>query len=759
MNKDFNMSFYRPKELRTYSLAALMCLPVITSAGVADATEANKTRQLDKITVSEKNPVLNANPYASVASPFKAEIMSSDKYTQPIVKTPKSLTVLTKESISQTGANDLSDVVKKQPAITIGTGEGGNAFGDRFIIRGFEARNDVFVDGLRDPGVTTRDIFAVEQVEISKGASSSFAGRGTTGGAINSVTKKPNIESTFTQTETTIGTDNRQKQTVDTNWVLDDGIALRTNLMVGRRDVPARDGVSEDRKGAAIAGTARVNDKLTLDADLYYHQSDDTPDGGVPWDAIADKPVASEQYFGQDNRDYWRTESKIATVGAKYRFNPEWSIGNKTRYGKTSNEYVVSVPGLRATGVPSGTKIGLATPDVYAISSGKSRNQDNIYVGNQTDIRLDTKDFSGRMHNVVLGAEISQESIENLPFSDTQSSVNAGNPLNPHNNAWTGKLSANKNGYAELDVDTKSTYLMDTWTLNDTWQVSGGVRYDRFDYTVNSGATAYEGKTNGQIKHQEGFFNYNAGIVYSPWENGNIYLAYGTSTNPTGEQLDSFTNCSYGGLCKDGKGNIPDPSTAKNIELGTKWDVLDNRLLLTGAVFQTTKDNVTAVVGSGVNSTFNQVGELRVQGLEIGASGKITDRLDAQIGASILDTEVTKSVKAADVGKKFPNTAEKSAYVQTNYAMTDKWSVGGTANYVGTIYGGTPDGGATDKNLPAHVRFDLTTAYDVTDHATLRLSVLNVTDKRYYEALYRSATPFTYVGEGRSAYASLSYKF
>ena len=194
-----------------------------------------------------------ANPHAQPGAPYKVNTLSSDKYSRPIADLPKTITVISKEAIQDAGATDLTDVMRAQPGGTIGTGEGGNAFGDRYIIRGFEARNDVFVDGMRDPGVTSRDLFAVEQLEVSKGPSSSFAGRGTTGAAINNVTKKTTFDDEFTKAEVGIGTDNKQRYTVDNNIILTDDLALRTNLMYSDRDLPARDGAEEQHQGAAIA--------------------------------------------------------------------------------------------------------------------------------------------------------------------------------------------------------------------------------------------------------------------------------------------------------------------------------------------------------------------------------------------------------------------------------------------------------------------------------------------------------------------------
>lgn len=245
-----------------------------------------------------------ANPHAQPGAPYKVNTLSSDKYSRPIADLPKTITVISKEAIQDAGATDLTDVMRAQPGVTIGTGEGGNAFGDRYIIRGFEARNDVFVDGMRDPGVTSRDLFAVEQLEVSKGPSSSFAGRGTTGGAINNVTKKATFDDEFTKAEVGIGTDNKQRYTVDNNIILTDDLALRTNLMYSDRDLPARDGAEEQHQGAAIAVEWWATDAFKINADYYYQATDDIPDGGVPWDAITGSPVKGRQWYGQNGRDY-----------------------------------------------------------------------------------------------------------------------------------------------------------------------------------------------------------------------------------------------------------------------------------------------------------------------------------------------------------------------------------------------------------------------------------------------------------------------
>src|SRR5580693_944796 len=142
------------------------------------------------------------NPYAEPAAPYKVDhLQASGKFPEPLVNTPKTVTVLSKEVLEDENTTSLKRAVLNTAGVTLGTGEGGNAFGDRFFIRGFDARNDVFIDGIRDSGVSVRENFFTEQVEILKGPAATIDGRGTTGGALNIVTKQA-ANTNFYKTET-----------------------------------------------------------------------------------------------------------------------------------------------------------------------------------------------------------------------------------------------------------------------------------------------------------------------------------------------------------------------------------------------------------------------------------------------------------------------------------------------------------------------------------------------------------------------------
>ncbi|MGY4417964.1 outer membrane receptor protein involved in Fe transport [Bradyrhizobium sp. JR6.1] len=209
--------------------------------------------------------------YADPAAPYKGDrLQASGKYPEPILNTPKSVTVLTKDVLEDKNATSLKSAILSTAGVTLGTGEGGNAFGDRFFIRGFDARNDIFIDGVRDAGVSVRENFFTEQVEILRGPGSSFAGRGTTGGAINIVTKQATTENSFYNMDTSFGTDRTKRVTLDVNQVISPTLAIRAGGLFQDAGVAGRNYVTDNRDGAFVAGTWKPVDAVKISGN-YIH--------------------------------------------------------------------------------------------------------------------------------------------------------------------------------------------------------------------------------------------------------------------------------------------------------------------------------------------------------------------------------------------------------------------------------------------------------------------------------------------------------
>ena len=304
------------------------------------------------------------DPYANPNAPYMAtRVQASGKFPEPILNTPKSITVLTKDVLADQNSTTLKSAVLNTAGVTLGTGEGGNAFGDRFFIRGFDARNDVFLDGMRDAGVSVRENFFTEQVEILRGPGSSFAGRGTTGGAINIVTKAATTEKSFYNMDTTFGTDHTKRVVLDVNQVISPTLAIRAGGLFQDAGVAGRDYIKDDRDGGFVAAKwtpldtvklTRTTSTPTCTACLISACRTIGPvrpiragqflptTAGGPY---PDFGVSRNNFYGLVNRDYYSIKQDIGTVGGEVSITPDLTLSNKTRFQRSVLDYIGTLPG------------------------------------------------------------------------------------------------------------------------------------------------------------------------------------------------------------------------------------------------------------------------------------------------------------------------------------------------------------------------------------------------------------------------------
>lgn len=734
--------------------------------------------RLQSVTV-EAAPI-EPNPNAEPGVPYKARSSADERHRRPLAETPSNITVLTQPQIQDSGYSDLRDIVDAQPGITLGTGENGNAFGDRYIIRGQEARSDVFVDGLRDPGMTIRESFATEQIEITKGPNSSFAGRGTSGGAVNSVTKQATTDFDFAKTTVGIGTDRYRRITLDTNKVLNDRAAIRANLLYGDEQVPGRAPADRERKGVALSGLFLPTDDLQVVIDYYGLRARDNPDlGSYLVGTLPNRRPASNVPVYAQEPDFLHSDVDTLTGRIRYQLSPDVRITNLTRVGKSSNGYV-------ATGARSATTGPNNPGGVYQTATLSTHQgwQDVDYFANQTNLFVD-KTIAGKKHEFIFGLEYTRHSVLNGLYDIANSGQNCitGNGSTP--NAWCitdangrpieglNRIMNREIGKGRWDLDwnvkTVSLSAMDTVKLNDVWTAFGGLRVDRFDFDTTARAANLQ---DTRYQYSDTLLNGHLGATWQFRPDANLYFSYATASDINGGESDVGTSCGYGGICIDPTNNVgiasSKPETTQSFELGTKWNLADGKLLATAALFQITKKNVMEqAAGSTGYETVGALntGRNRVRGLEFGLAGMLTPRLMAQGGITLMRAEVLDSNVPDSIGKTLSNFADRSAYAQLRYQATGKLSLGVTAKYESERYAGQPDSapsynaaGQYSQPIESYTVYSLFANYRVNRHLDLRLNVGNVTDKDYYLAGYRSGS-FLYKGDGRNARLTLSYDF
>lgn len=763
----------KPKSLRTqgHIVAGLSVVTLLPLAALAQDTTASAV--LPAVTVQEQ--AIDPNPNAEVGVPYKAKTSADVRHTRPLAETPQTISVVTKAAIDDSGMTDLKQILAAQPGITLGTGENGNAFGDRYIIRGQEARSDVFVDGLRDPGMTTRESFAIEQVEITKGPNSSFAGRGSAGGAVNAITKQATLDYDFQRISGSLGTDDHRRVTADVNKAFSDKFALRANALVGQEDVPGRSPSERNRKGLALSGLWEVNSDLSVTLDYYgLRAKDKRPDLGSYLEGSVPNrfPAKNVPVYAQNN-DFVASDVDTLTARIAYRLAPDLKLTSLTRYGTSDNGYATTGASSRTAYNADGSSYTTGALDTAHVGW-----QDVSYFAHQSNLRWD-KQLGGLKHAFILGFEYTDHRVKSGSYDKANSGAYncRTSATATDNNAWcltdaNGATVANLNNLAgrsysktpwnrDWQVKTTALSLMDTVDLSPQWTAFGGLRADHYQLTMLT-RNAATGAQTGDYGFSDTLVNGHLGISYKINPMGMVYASYGTAQDINGGEPDAGTSSGYGGLViYNGDAASAKPETSQNFELGTKWNVLDDKLLFTAAAFRTTKKDVMEGSNYDTTGTFN-TGKNRVQGIELGVTGKLTPKLEMQAGAAFMKSKVLASNTATNVGLPLSNFADRTFSAQAKYYLTRDFSVGVLARHESKRCGGQPDTGAghnaqglCSQPVPAFTVYDLVASYRINKKADMRFHVLNVTNKDYYTAVYRSGA-FLYKGDERAVRVTLN---
>ena len=723
-----------------------------------------------------------ANPYADRAAPYKADRLSSSRFTQPVLNTARSETVITKEALDDKEATTLREVARSTAGVTLGSGEGGNAFGDRFFIRGFDARNDVFIDGVRDPGVSIRENFNVEQVEILRGPASSFAGRGTTGGALNIVTKAAQ-DADFTRVEGNFGiADSSRRGTIDINRRVSSTLDVRLNGMVQYGDVAGRDFATDNRWGLAAAVTYTPSDSVTFKANLSHTHLWGLPDFGVPYDQVKRAPategdVPRNTYYGIVNRDFTRSTQDVGTLDTAWRVNDAVTLESKFRASHALLDYIGTIP-ENPSAVSLATRPFSSTPTFFSgfvQLNAQSRYEPVTVIADQ--LQATFKFRTGAVDNIaVVGGELSSEKIAINSYTGFTSELTTGPVAFTSSGAPIVSVYAPPHylygaGVAQLGADplryrvaTNAGFLIDTANYHDRLILNAGLRYDNYAITAATTASAR--------RAQSDIFSYNLGLVFKPAPNASLYLAYATAADPVGDELDA-TASAYGGLAAtQNAAQIFGPQRSQSIELGAKWELFDRHLLASVAAFQNRVTNARETAPNGLPGyASGQIvagAAYRVRGLDFEVAGNITPRWSVLGGLVIMDPRIERSLVPSNVGLQLANIAPTSFNLLTKYQLTPWLELGSQGVYASQIKGGgllaangnVPYPGAPNPTLlPAHWRFDAFAEVAVNSHIEMKLYGQNLFDKTYYDSLYQSAQPFIAVAPGRNVFMEVTIKF
>jgi catecholate siderophore receptor len=658
---------------------------------------------------------------------------------------PQSVTVVNSALMQAQGATSLADALRNVPGITIGAAEGGS-IGNNFNLRGFSARTDLYLDGMRDRGQYYRDVFSLDAVEVLQGPSSMLFGRGSTGGVINQVSKLPSLTASGAAT-LSIGTQPSVRGTADVNQPIGEASAFRVAAMA--QDVHStRDVMSNQDYGLApsIRFGIATHTELTLNALLM--QNHDMPDYGLPPVNGAPAAVDRKNFYGATDD---RTIQDVVNLDAiiVHRFSDVVRLRNQTQYSYSTIDARESGPNnvgtisngaysmFTATNLSNSTLLPLDALFVGLGSHDRDITDTSLY--NQTDLIVDFT-TGPLQHELIVGLELGRDTNRTQNYSRNI----AGNPnnyflavslLDPAYEP-AGALPRVTGNRVEATATDVAPYVNDTISFARQWQAIAGVRYDRYEASLTN-STNLPASASQDI----GFTSVRAGVIYQPTKAQSYYVSYGTSFNPSLETL-ALTN---------GQQSL-DPETSRQYELGGKWDLIDGELSLQAALFDIEKNRVRSQISAGV---YELSGDWRVRGFQVSVAGRITPQWQVFGGYTYLDAEiVSASVLDNTQGKVPANTPRNSASMWTAYSFTKEWQAGTGVAYMSDRY-------ASNNNAvkaPAYFRWDAMLAWQQPAY-TVQLNVFNLTDRTNYDALISADRGRSVPGTDLQALLSIIYTF
>jgi len=315
----------------------------------------------------------------------------------------------------------------------------------------------------------------------------------------------------------------------------------------------------------------------------------------------------------------------------------------------------------------------------------------------------------------VTGFELSRERSENWNRIEEGGPQPTTDVFNPDFNQRYESHLVRNGAVTDATARSAAAFVFDTVQLGPKFEVTGGLRWDRFGLDYRTVDAAAGGST---LERTDDMVSWRGGAVYKPRSNGSLYAGVGTSLNPSTEGLSLSTSTV-----------LLDPEQTRSVEVGTKWDLLGGRLGMNAAAFNTSKANArTPGINPGDPPTVLQ-GEHTVSGIEVGANGNLTDRWQMFGGYTFMDSEITRSNNAAEVGKEFGNTPNHSLSLWSSYLLPRNVEFGGGTQYVGDRFNGNT--GA--RTAPAYWVVDAMASYRVSDQLTLRINGLNLANERYID--------------------------
>jgi len=633
-------------------------------------------------------------------SPIALRTTTATKTDTPLRDVPQSVSVIARDLIADQTMRSMADVVHYVPGVGMAQGEGHR---DAPIFRGNTSTSDFFVDGLRDDTQYLRDLYNVERIEVLKGPNGMIFGRGGVGGVINRVTRQAEWMPTR-EVSLQGGSWGYRRLTADLGESLNGTVAARVTGMYENSD-SYRSSVNLERFGLNPTVAIAVTPRTTLRAGYEFFRDERVTDRGVP--SFQGRPLdtAPETFFGKTDLTPARVTVNALSAAFEHRFTDRVTLSNRTRYADYDKFYENLVPGA----------VNAAATSVTLTGYNSSTDRQNVF--NQTDLHITQR--TGRIeHRLLAGVEVGRQVTDNLRLTAYFSSIGPTTtsvvvPLGSPTTSLPVEFRAAASDADNHGVATvAAVYVQDQIALSRHVDVVAGVRYDRFNVDLLNNRTAAE------LTSHDNLVSPRVGLIVKPNPAVSLYTSSSRTYLPrAGEQLASLSPTNQ----------ALDPETFRNIEAGAKWE-LSPTLSMTAAVYRMDRGNVA--VPDPVNPTLSLLVDAeRTTGLELEASGRVTDRWSLHGGYAYQDAEVTRGLSASIVaGARLGQVPRHTFSLWNKYDVSRLLALG-----LGVISRGDAFV-ATDNTvvLPGATRVDAAVFSNVTPRVRLQANVENLFNKRYY---------------------------
>lgn len=692
-------------------LALMLASLSISNAALAQ-TGAAPDQALPVVTVSGE-----ADGYRPTTS------TTGTKIDAPLRDIPQTINVVPQELLRDQGARSMQDVLKAVPGIGMSHGDGQR---DQVTIRGFSAISDQFVDGMRDDALYFRDLSNVEQIEVIKGPASVLYGRGSSGGMINRITKKPGIDRSEISLQ--VGRWGQKRGEFDlARNLTDSGVAFRVTGAAEDSD-SYRDQQFLKREALAPSVQFKLGVDTLLLLQAEYLNDKRVTDFGIPSYQGRAVDVPPSTYYGAANaKDFDYSESRVKSYGftLDHRFNRQLSLRNAVRH----YDYTLDRNNTLAGSVNEAAR-------TVSLTRGNVARDEDGY-SNQTEL-TQLAELAGMQHQILYGVEFGKQNKNQLVRSQANvATVSLFNPVAPVVPFTAGGAPTSNN----LGIfKVASAYLQDMVTLAPQWKALAGIRYDRFE---QENMERRAGVAN--VSRTDRNWSPRAGLVYQPGAAQSYYASFSRSFQPSGE---GFTLTAANAQIA--------PEITKNKEVGAKYDLLDGRASAGISIFRLERTNIKTT--DPLTQRVLPLGTQRTQGVELTFNGDLGNGWNTWAGYSYLDAEMISSIARDDgqavQGKQPTLTPKHSANIWLSKALPGHLGVGGGINYVGDRFA-NPGNTVT---LPNYVTVDAM-AYYRHRAIDLTLNLTNLLDRAYIVAGHGSSKNLNLPGAPRSVQLTARYRF